>query len=255
MKTKSKYALLFCGVVCSSSVAFSNNHFDKIQPRNNITVASKIDDVKPQNIIDQYIQAIGGKQNIDQVKTISSSGSISMQGMSMPYEVKSMNPNKISIVATMNGSIASKQVFDGKKGYKEQMGNKADLTDDEMKPYLDQKGLFPQEYYVSANYILVLKSTDKINDKPAYVIEVTSPSGYKTTEYYDSASHLLVRQDVNQQGINVSTIFSDYRVVNNVLLPFKMTQNIQTPSGDMAMDFITDTYTINGNDVTDADFQ
>ncbi|PTT01047.1 hypothetical protein DBR11_08405 [Pedobacter sp. HMWF019] len=64
---------------------------------------------------------------------------------------------------------------------------------------------------------------------------VTSPSGQATTEYYDVATGYLVKEEktrkANGAEINQSIEYSDYRKVDNVLLPFKMVQSVQSPQG------------------------
>lgn len=254
MKTKNKYAALLCGIVSLSSVAMANNAHPA-NPSANALVQAKAADVKPQDIIDKYIQAIGGKDNIDKIKTIHSTGTATVQGTALGYETKKMSPNKFLIVVSLNGSTVSKQVFDGTTGYADQQGNKKDFAADDIKKYNEVKGLFPQEYYATAGYTLALKGSTKVNDKPAYTIEVTSPSGIRSTEYYDSVSHLLVRQDIDVSSMSVIATFDNYKAVNNVLIPYKLSQDINTSNGEMTIDIAADSITANANDVAETDFK
>ncbi|MDE1193509.1 MAG: hypothetical protein PW786_15385 [Arachidicoccus sp.] len=254
MKTLITYGALLFSMANFTSIASAKN-ISPIHHHSHIVIQKNIYEVKPQEIIDKYIQAIGGKDNLDKIKTIHSTGNASVQGQELPYETKRMNPNKLLVNVSMNGQTVSKQVFDGIAGYKEQMGNKADYSADEIKKYGEAKGLFPQEFYATAGYALTAKGTTKVNEKAAYIIEVTSPSGIKSTEYYDSVSYLLVRQDVSQNGLDLSIIFDNYKPVNNVLFPYKLTQSISTANGVMEVGIIADSIIVNGNDVADADFK
>src|ERR1700755_1269307 len=213
MKSTIRYIYFVCGIISLSSTAFVNRS-----------------DIDPINIINKYIQAIGGKENVDKLKTIHCSGSVlivesgvadPIDRLKLTYDSKGMGPNKHSIIVSANGDIISKDVFDGVTGYKKQPGSRAELIPDDVKGFKVLKGIIPQEFYGTSGYSLLYKGTTTIDNRSAYIIEVTPPSGNKITEYYDSLSCLLVRQDIIQNEVPLTLMLGDYRSVNNVLFPYK----------------------------------
>src|SRR5690606_32196608 len=69
-----------------------------------------------EEVINHYLEAIGGKDAADKVNSIFATGSISVQGMEMPVTIKRKAPNKELMEMSMNGQVVSKTAFDGKAG-------------------------------------------------------------------------------------------------------------------------------------------
>jgi len=208
-------------------------------------------------IINHYLEAIGGKTAVSKINSLLATGSMSVQGMEMPVTIKRMAPNKEYMEMSMNGQVVSKSVFNGTTGYQLQMGQKKDLSADEKARYQEAKALIPQLHYLDGDYKLVPGKVVKINDKDANQLTVTGPSGKSTVEYYDAASGLLVRSEVNSemqgQSIQVKTDFSDYKKIGDVLFNQSQTMTITAPQGSQEMSIKFTDYKVNEG-VTDADF-
>lgn len=76
-------------------------------------------------IIDNYVTALGGKQKLEAVKTLSMKNTIRVMGMEMEGKTLKKD-NKFKSSQSMMGQEMV-QVFDGEKGYASQMGQKMDL--------------------------------------------------------------------------------------------------------------------------------
>ena len=137
------------------------------------------------------------------------------------------------------GMVLQKQVYNGTTGYNEQQGQKADMSADELNEAKQEADIYadlhPEKYGVTRT----IKGMDKVNDKDAYIVEVMT-NGKKSTEYYDVASGLLVKQvstqESEQGAITISTEFSDYKEVpgaNGYKIPYTLKQSFgpQTISG------------------------
>jgi len=81
-------------------------------------------------IIDNYITALGGKQKLESVKTLSMKNTISVMGMDMEGKTVKKD-NKFKSTQTMMGQEMV-QMFDGEKGYANQMGQKMDFPADQV---------------------------------------------------------------------------------------------------------------------------
>jgi predicted Zn-dependent peptidase len=187
-----------------------------------------IPDVKPADIIKGYIDAIGGSAELKKVTSYTITSDMAMQGMKLNVSQKKMAPNKETMTITMGGNTVMKETFDGDKGYQQQMGNKKDLTADE----IAQKKVFTSlteqlDYLTNPAFKLVVKSIQKVNGSDAYQVSVTDPTGKTSTEYYDVKSKLLVKNEsttvTNNVSVSATVDFGDYRKVGSVMFPYKQT--------------------------------
>lgn len=81
-------------------------------------------------VIDNYITALGGKQKLESVKTLSMKNTINVMGMDMEGKTVKKD-NKFKSTQTMMGQEMI-QLFDGEKGYASQMGQKMDFPADQV---------------------------------------------------------------------------------------------------------------------------
>ena len=98
-----------------------------------------------------------------------------------------------------------------------------------------RSGLFEQLTYGTTTKVETA-GTAKVGTADAYKLIVTPASGKKHTEYYDVNSGLLLKDETAQKqsgmDIVVTTEFGDYRKVGAVLVPYKISQSVQTPQGN-----------------------
>lgn len=81
-------------------------------------------------VIDNYITALGGRQKLESVKTLTMKNTLSVMGMDMEGKTVKKD-NKFKSTQTMMGQEMV-QMFDGEKGYANQMGQKMDFTADQV---------------------------------------------------------------------------------------------------------------------------
>ena len=187
------------------------------------------------DVISSYINAIGGEAAVKKVTSLQQNGEMDMQGNKLAVTIKAMMPNLSSFEISMGGQTAMKQVFNGTTGYAMQMGQKAELTGDDLEEKKEEKGLIGQLYYGTEGWKIESAGTAKVGTAEAYKITVTSPSGKKKTEYYDAKSGLLLKEEkTTKKGaieITQSTEYGDYKKVGDVLFPHTLTQNVQSAQG------------------------
>jgi zinc protease len=185
-------------------------------------------------IIAKYITAIGGEAELKKVNAIETKGTMEVQGQKLDASIKQLAPNLEITEVSMGGNVVMKDAFNGTTGSQSQMGQKKDTAPDELATKKEKQGLFEQLYY-GKGYTIVVVGNEKVGTADAYKLTVTSPSGHKATEYYDVTSGLLLKEEksVKASGtdVQVTIEYGDYRKVGNVLLPYKLSQSVQTPAG------------------------
>lgn len=218
--------------------------------------AASTGDVKPSDIIKNYIDAIGGPAEVSKLQSYAISMTMSAQGMKLNVAQKRMAPNKEVMAISMGSNVVMKTLFDGEKGYQQQGPNKKDMTPEEVA----QKKAFTTiteqlDYLKNPAFKLVLKGTQKVNGSDAYQVAVTDPTGKSSTEYYDVKSKLLVKSE-NSTTTDGNTVMqtveiSDYRKVGNVMFPYK--QTLIVSAGGQDQSYVMETTDVKVNAGVSAD--
>jgi zinc protease len=185
-------------------------------------------------IISKYITTIGGEAELKKVTSIETKGTMAVQGQQLQASIKQLAPNLEVTEVSMGGNVVMKESFNGTTGSQSQMGQKRDTAPDELAAKKEKQGLFDQLYY-GKGYTLVVVGNEKVGTADAYKLTVTSPSGHKVTEYYDVTSGLLLKDEksVKASGADVQLTveYGDYRKAGTILLPYKLSQSVQTSAG------------------------
>lgn len=120
-----------------------------------------------------------------------------------------------------------KQVFDGTKGKQSGMQGKKEVTGEELENLKSEATMNQEMNYAKLGYKMDLKGIEAVNGSDAYILELLSPSGKKTTEWYDVKTGLKSRSMtvVSQQGqtMTVTTDFTDYKEFGGIKYPGTVT--------------------------------
>jgi predicted Zn-dependent peptidase len=213
------------------------------------------DAVSAASIIDEFLKAIGGKEEVKKFNTLKASFTMEIQGMSLKGTDIKMAPNKQHTEIKMGEMKVMEKVFDGTKGYQAQSGQKKEMDEKEIKEAQDEKALIPQLYYISQEYQVLYIGTDKVGNEEAYKLKVTAPSGKVSVEFFSTKTGLLIRDEITMEGegggeVTITADYSNYKKAGNVLLPFTTVRSF----GEQEMTFNIDEVSVNEG-VTDADFK
>lgn len=186
-------------------------------------------------ILEKYVQALGGKAAIEKFTSTASKGTfeIAAFGASGTAEIWEKAPNKNALRLDIPGFGIVEEGFNGtvawskdpQSGLREKTGMELAATklDAEFYKAIKLKALYPK---------ITVKGKEKVGDKDAYVLEATPAEGPVETWYFDVASGLLVRTDTERESPQgktaVQSFLEDYRDVDGVKSPF-MLRNV-TPA-------------------------
>jgi predicted Zn-dependent peptidase len=168
--------------------------------------------VTAQSVLDKYISVIGGKDNVQAVKSVFSSADVTIEGapFAPKAEIKQMVPNKESIEMSIEGmGVLMKQKFNGEAGYIEQQGQKMPLEGDILESQKAKLSLFSELYY-DDSYGISLESLTMIDGNDVYKLKVEK-NGKASYRYYNAESGFLVREESTvDMGGNEVTTTADY---------------------------------------------
>lgn len=193
------------------------------------------------DVISKYVEAIGGKEKLIKVNDVKTKMGFSMQGMNLEIITRQKAPNKTSIETLMGGNVVSKQVCNGVKAMvKSPMGSK-ELTGDELAEMLVQSTINTELYLDKIGIKAELKGAEDVDGQPAWKVQMTLPTGKSIVDFYDQNTGLKVKSVAQQGQISVTTLYSDYRMAEGVLFPFKLKQL----AGPQSFDIIVSSVEVN----------
>lgn len=177
------------------------------------------------DVIENYIEALGGREKLESVKDMSMTMGATIQGMALTMKLKQKATGKMAMTVEMNGSVVNETRYDGEKAMVSAMGQKQVLEGEDADAFKSQAMIHPELAYGKKGYELKLTGAEKVDGEPAYKIEITSPDGSKSTEYFAIESGLKLKavtvQDGPQGSVTVTNRFSDYQEVEGMMVPFQ----------------------------------
>lgn len=180
------------------------------------------------DIIDDYVSAVGGKEKLMNVKSLITKGSMNLMGQEATLLIKVKAPDMMINKMEMNGMVMQEQKFDGKMASVSGMGQSQffEPGSPEFDQAKDQAILFEQLYYNTDKFKTELKSIEDFEETKCYKL-VVEKGGLKETQFYDLKTNLLmgtvVSEGEGEQTRVVTTTLGDYRETEGILLPHSMT--------------------------------
>jgi photosynthetic reaction center cytochrome c subunit len=175
-------------------------------------------------IIERYLQALGGAQALSSVQTIEAKGSFQMpeSGVSGTVTGYFKAPNKFALVIKSSDGEGVIRLFDGERGWERTMNPDAGTQTREL------RGLELQQLKLSSDMLavlkfreiysrLTLKGRQRLEDKEAYVIEAVSVLDKPETLYFDVQTGFLSRKDFTEFSSRgerrAETYLEDYKAI------------------------------------------
>jgi hypothetical protein len=192
-------------------------------------------------IIENYIRALGGRNNLERIndRTIYLKGEIEGRDLSMIIYQKS--PGRMREEISL-GPVRQIIVFDGTGGAAKIGGKTLEIKGHELeKLKYESMPRFPLNFDSLGIQIKFL-GTEKINGREAYKVGMILPGRAEWTQFYDTVSHLKVRE---MSGVSVTegkyvqeTDYGDYRPVEGIMYPFSFTQILGSHKSSFRVDSI-----------------
>lgn len=203
----------------------SNNLWKNIQPAP--------EGVTSQTVIDHYIEAIGGKKNLENVKDMTLIMTGKVRGYELQITQKNKAPDKYSRKVELKsaGQVLSSLKVNGDSVSITSNGQHPQLSEKQKKAFREEAVMFPELKYGSGDYKTELLGMEQVNGEKAYVLQVTTPSGIETKNYYAVDSGLKIEEKTTYGDHTSKTTYSDYKEVDGIKLPY----DIASDQGMMAL--------------------
>ncbi len=200
--------------------------------------------VDAEELIENYIKAIGGKENIAKIKTLitSATADLKVQGRNIPGKmiVKYKAPNMMNMDLDM-GVFKSKNWIDGTNAVSSSQDGITKLDGDQAAKLLFSANLFKETKLKELGY-----KTEVLGKQGnEIVLKATGKSGDIITYYFDATKFLINKietlEQMPQGPTPVTETFLEYAMVDGLVLLPKVTEN----SNPMFTIKLNNSYTLN----------
>lgn len=196
---------------------------------------------KVEEVLANYVKALGGKESIEKVKTRVVKGTAEGMGMPapLPWEFYAAAPNKQLSKVTVTGFGDVLEGFDGQVAWSKNPITGVRVKEgDELAKVKREAGLDRDLRFATLYPDLTYKGIEKMDAEDVMVLEA-KPSPTSTERFsFSSKTGLLVRQEsrfqTDQGSVKTETRFADYRNVDGLQFPFTIKVKAEAPGQESA---------------------
>lgn len=198
---------------------------------------------KAETLLEQYVEATGGRAAYEKLKNRVSAGTLEISGANIEGKIRitQAEPGKQLSVVELGPIGKTIQGTDGEVAWEVSALTGDRVLDGEELAEAKQRADFNSEIHWKERLTKAeCVAVEDVDGKPAYKVVLTPKQGKPVTEWYDKASHLIVKQQVTTKGpmgeLTVENFPSDYKKVDGILIPHKSTQKVLTQEIVIKMD-------------------
>lgn len=183
-----------------------------------------------EKVFENYINAIGGREKIEAIKTFKIIYEAKAAFGTIEIEQIASNNSKLYLLVKMNGNPVQTTIINGDKGIVQAMGKESEIPKEQIASMKFQMNFCEELAYLTdktVSYKLI--GPDEINNKDAVAVEVDFGSGIKSTRLYDLKTGLLLGIRSTNQGVTMENGYADYKEFDGILVP-KVQSNSQLPA-------------------------
>ena len=176
-------------------------------------------------IVDQYVKAAGGGRALAKIQTLTLEGSFtSDDGKMGTYTLDTKLPNRY-YSELLVGEKSLIEAYNGKSAWHQNAAG-------ELGTLVGPEGMQLEaaaQYYNSrlvnlkkSKIALTLVGHAQVRGKDALQVEIITATGVKRQVFFDSQTHLIVKEAATVGGVDEEILYDDYRTVDGVKLPHKI---------------------------------
>jgi hypothetical protein len=204
-------------------------------------VAFAADEIKPEAILDKYIEVTGGLAAYQKMKTEMVTGSLEITSIGLTGSLTGYKaaPDKSYTLIEFSGAAGkAEEGSNGKVAWAMNGMQGARLKEgDELASALRHDAMNADTRWRDFYKKTELAGTEDVGGKPCYKVVLTPNEGGAETRYYDKSSNLLVKVVLSittPEGSTTDEIsLGDYRDEGGILMAHTITQKL--PSMDIAV--------------------
>jgi hypothetical protein len=176
-------------------------------------------------IVEQYVKAAGGGRALAKIQTLTLEGSFtSDDGKMGTYTLDTKLPNRYysellvgekNLIEAYNGKSAWHQNAAGELGT---LVGPEGMQLEAAAQYYNSRLVNPKKSKIALAFV----GHAQVRGRDALQIEITTATGMKRQVFFDSQSHLIVKEAATVGGVDEEILYDDYRTIDGVKLPHKI---------------------------------
>src|SRR5712672_918523 len=191
-----------------------------------------------QKIVDQYIKAAGGSKALSKAATIIIEGTFhTADGKNGTYTLNTKLPNRYYSELVI-GDVSLIEAYNGKSAWHRTANAEFSTLVGADGAQLEAAGQYYNSHLVAAkrNKLGVgFAAYSKVRGRDALEIELTAMTGVKRHIFFDSQTHLIVKEEATIGGIDEQILYDDFRSVNGRKVPYKIELHRGTETYDITV--------------------
>jgi hypothetical protein len=186
---------------------------------------------KAETILDQSIEASGGKAAFEKMHNTIITGSMEMAAMGIKgtMTITKAEPDKSMAEIEIAGVGSVKQGYNGKVAWEINPMQGARLKDGDELAATRREAFFHEENWRDEYKKVETVGSDTVEGKDCYKLVLTPNEGSPVTQYFDKKTGLLAKSSMSvttpMGEIQSDTLISDYRKEGDMLVPHKILQS------------------------------
>lgn len=199
-------------------------------------------------IIEKYLQNIGGKEKLRALKSVKMTGKGKQGPVDFPMTMIQAAGGKEKMTFNFQGTEMVQPAFDGTTGWSTNfMTRKAEkMETEDAENKKREAGDFPDAFldYAKKGYKIALEGKEKVEGTECFKIKLTKKTMLvdgKEEEnvvyyFFDTENYvpLVIRNTAKKgqaKGATIETVLSDYQEVNGLFFPFSIAQKFNGQTG------------------------
>src|SRR5438876_4119883 len=180
---------------------------------------------EPGKIVEQYVKAAGGSKALGRIQTWIVEGAFtSDDGKTGTYTLDTKLPNRYyselligekNLIEAYNGKSAWHQNAAGELGT---LVGPEGMQLEAAAQYYNSRLVNPRKSKIALTFV----GHAQVRGRDALQIEITTATGVKRQIFFDSQTHLIVKEAAALGGVDEEIFFDDYRTIEGVKLPHKI---------------------------------
>jgi predicted Zn-dependent peptidase len=178
-------------------------------------------EISAEQVIDNYLQAIGGSEKAKSIKTGKMEAVAEIQGtkLTMVYVYDEANHAFNNKIQAMGNVLSNTTIRDG-KAVVSAGGQTMELTDEQFEATKINMFIFPELHFEELGYSMELDGVKDIEGEDAYKLVITNPTGSQQINYYSVASGLKIKSESAENG---EVFYSAYQDHEGIIYPMMST--------------------------------
>src|SRR5258706_7720036 len=193
---------------------------------------------EPGEVLDQYMKSAGGAKALSRIQTLTLEGTFTNEeGKSGTYTLDTKLPNRY-YSELLAGDKNLIEAYNGKSAWhRNSAGELGTLVGPEgmqleaAAQYYNSRLVNPKKSKIALAFV----GHAQVRGRDALQIEITTATGVKRQVFFDSQTHLIVKEAATVGGVDEEISYDDYRTIEGVKLPHKIELHRESDKYDISV--------------------